>query len=106
MGLWLSAQVAQHTQCHVRLKIGHICALDRDGMYSAKPIKLFQDDFENKCGYWKGCSSSWTDCAEWDENWENCLEEATYYEGCYEVKVYRLTPCYEDYNEFKEVFFR
>lgn len=87
------------------IKNGHICVSDEYGEGRVKSIALTMDDEEGKCGYWKGCSDSWTDCAEWDENWENCIREETYYEGCYEIKVYRLTPCYDDYQEFKRMFF-
>jgi hypothetical protein len=73
-------------------------------MYGKRTIKLHKEDFEEKVGYLKGCQGEWTDCAEWDDNGE-CVREETFYEGCSELKVYLLTPCYDDYAEFKEAFF-
>lgn len=98
-----SSSYAYAMPCEI--KNGHICTSDMYGGGGKKKIKLHSEDFEGKCGYWKGCTGEWQDCAEWDENGENCIREETYYDGCVQVKVYRLTPCFEEFSEFKQAFF-
>lgn len=87
------------------IKNGHICYADPYGWGSSIDIALHAPDFQRKVGYFKGCTSSYEQCVEWDEQTWDCIREQTIYEGCKQLKVYMLTQCYEQYNDFREAFF-
>jgi len=61
-----------------------------------------QQDSKGRVGYVKGCSDSWEECVEWDEQTGDCTQTETIYMGCAEIEVYRIGRCYDDLNEFKE----
>lgn len=54
----------------------------------------------------KGCSDSYETCVEYDpETWE-CLQTDTAYVNCGDFKVYRLSGCYDNLQEFTEYYYR
>lgn len=64
-----------------------------------------EKDSEGKNGYYKVCTDCWEECIEWDENYENCLQTGTTCMTCQEIKVYKISGCYDDYNDFAEYFY-
>lgn len=60
-----------------------------------------QADSKGRVGHAKGCTSSWEECVEWDQQTWDCLETETVYQGCYEIDVYRIGSCYENLEDFK-----
>lgn len=89
----------------MEIKNGHICYVDPYGMSGSIDFALHAPDSEKKVAYYKGCGSQWEDCVEWDEQTWQCIEEQTYYQDCKEIKVYQLTPCFDNYENFRQAFF-
>lgn len=70
-------------------------------------IKVNRTPDENgKVGTIKNCVGCWTDCVEWDENWQNCLREQQYCDDCSQIRVYRLSPCFQTKKEAFQYFYQ
>lgn len=53
-------------------------------------------------GHAKGCSYEWEECVEWDQETWDCKKTEIVYQGCYDITVYRLGPCFDNLDDFKE----
>lgn len=66
-------------------------------------------DEDGLVGYSKGCFCCWEDCWDWRENPETgewyCAEMGEYCDDCSEVRVYRLSPCFNKYEDFAAWFY-
>lgn len=57
-----------------------------------------------ECLHTKVKTGCWEDCVEWDEDWQHCIRTEEYCDFCVELYVYNLIGCYDNFQEFQQVF--
>lgn len=62
-------------------------------------------DSKNQVGMVKNCVGCYLDCVEWDQNWQNCIREQEYCQDCSQIRVYRISPCFDTKKEAFEYFY-
>lgn len=61
-------------------------------------------DDKDIVGYSKGCFCCWEDCWDWD-NEGNCTQREEWCDDCSETWVYRMSPCFDKYDDFASWFY-
>lgn len=64
-----------------------------------------QPGVEGNVGYIKSCIGCGQDCLEWNEDWSECIKHYEYCMDCSEIYVYRLSPCFDNMNDFMAWFY-
>lgn len=92
--------------CYTSVDVQAMEVLNNVLRYNSRCIPVNRKpDAEGKVGYQKSCIDCYDECVEWDENYENCQKYEEYCMDCSEITVYRISPCFDDYNEFAAWFY-
>lgn len=61
-------------------------------------------DDKDVVGYSRGCFCCWEDCVDWDDE-GNCTQMEEWCNDCSEIWVYRMSPCFDKYDDFAAWFY-